>query len=255
MSQSDLHAMVEKARKVQAERAIRIVGTCQEHGEYTQGECDAMETYCTMCPKCVEEGKREEVLSQRRTWLKNNSGIPPRFIGNTFENFIPHGAKAEVALNTLKSYAERFDDHYSVGRSLVLVGKTGTGKTMLACIVAETAAIMHRKTCRYATAYKIVRDIKSTYSNKDKDEDTVIRGYVSPDLLVVDEVGVQFGTDTEKMLLFEVLNGRYEQIKPTIVVSNLSQEEMSGYVGDRVMDRLKDNGGAVLAFDWASHRQ
>ena len=74
------------------------------------------------------------------------------------------------------------------------------------------------------------------------------------DLLVIDEVGVQFGTDTEKMILFEILNERYENLKPTILISNLSIESLKKFTGDRVIDRMKENKGKVLIFNWNSAR-
>ena len=51
----------------------------------------------------------------------------------------------------------------------------------------------------------------------------MVAGFIRPDLLILDEVGVQFGSETEKMILFEIINGRYEQLKPTIVISNLAR--------------------------------
>ena len=118
---------------------------------------------------------------------------------------------------------------------------------------ARHISVEHGKVCRYTTAYHIVRDIKDTYSGRGNERD-IVRGFVEPDLLIVDEIGVQHGTDTEKLLLFEVLNGRYENMKPTIVVSNEEPRGIADYLGDRVMDRLCENDGAVLVFDWQSHR-
>jgi hypothetical protein len=49
--------------------------------------------------------------------------------------------------------------------------------------------------------------------------------------------------------------GRYEEMKPSLLVSNLTVDEIIDYLGDRVFDRMRENGGAVLAFNWTSHRQ
>ena len=65
---------------------------------------------------------------------------------------------------------------------------------------------------------------------------------------------VQFGSDAEKLLLFDVLNERYERRKPTLMLSNLTAQEVAAYLGERVMDRLREDGGEVVVFDWASHR-
>lgn len=73
------------------------------------------------------------------------------------------------------------------------------------------------------------------------------------DLLIVDEIGRQFGTDTERMILFEIINERYEQRKPIIAITNLDGPNLSEFVGAAALDRLKENGEAVC-FDWRSMR-
>ena len=85
-------------------------------------------------------------------------------------------------------------------------------------------------------------------------EQDAIDALVMPDLLILDEVGVQFGTVTESLIMFEILNGRYEKVRPTIVMSNLTEDEITEYLGSRVVDRLKEGGGVLVAFDWDSYR-
>ena len=50
-------------------------------------------------------------------------------------------------------------------------------------------------------------------------------------LLILDEVGVQFGSEFEKQLLFDVLNERYEKLKPSILLSNIPREQLADYLG------------------------
>ncbi|EJF3060091.1 ATP-binding protein, partial [Escherichia coli] len=72
--------------------------------------------------------------------------------------------------------------------------------------------------------------------------------------LIIDEVGVQFGSDAEKLIMFEIINTRYEYMKPTILISNQSKDELSAFIGERVIDRMNDGGGCTLAFTWDSYR-
>jgi DNA replication protein DnaC len=72
-------------------------------------------------------------------------------------------------------------------------------------------------------------------------------------LLVMDEVGVQYGTDAEKVLLFDVINRRYQDVMPTILLTNLDKAGLREYLGDRAFDRIRENG-LLVPFVWESHR-
>ena len=82
----------------------------------------------------------------------------------------------------------------------------------------------------------------------------MIDKYINKKLLILDEVGVQMGTEAEKLLIYEVINGRYENYRPTILISNLSFKEMENYIGARSIDRLKSKDGAMVVMDWESYR-
>jgi hypothetical protein len=81
-----------------------------------------------------------------------------------------------------------------------------------------------------------------------------VKWFVEPDLLVLDEIGVQYGTETEQKILFRIIDLRYEEMKPTILISNLAIPAFTEFVGERVVDRMRENGGMLFAFDWESYR-
>ena len=111
------------------------------------------------------------------------------------------------------------------------------------------------RTAYYTTTMRMIRDIRSSYHHKsDSTEQEVIDRYIVKDLLVLDEVGLQNGTDNEKLLIYEVLNGRYENMSPTVLISNLPYIDLKNYLGERVIDRLKGKGGILAVFDWESER-
>lgn len=45
--------------------------------------------------------------------------------------------------------------------------------------------------------------------------------------------------------MFEIINTRYERMRPTILISNQSKEELSAFIGERVIDRMNDGGAAA----------
>lgn len=203
------------------------------------------------CPRCVEEMKRASRVRE----LLFESGIPPRFQGCRLTNYIATAPNQETALATAKGYARHFARAHKAGACLVFTGNCGTGKTHLACAVARS--VMEAGfSARYITARAAVNMVKETWGkNAAATETEILRSFTVPALLVLDEIGVQFGTEAEKIILFDIINGRYERLLPTAVLSNLNITGLEGYLGVRTVDRLKENGGAWVEFNWQSHRR
>ena len=231
---------------------------CDRHGEFTRADLFQHDVREGECPKCHEEKQqaflRKQRLQNSMHYFRTSSGVPLRFQDVGFDGYHPENAKADTILAKLREYAEKFETHKKLGLSLILCGKTGTGKTHLACSVLRYLAEHHGICGKYATAYRAVQEIRASYKSHDLTELQAMDAFISPDMLVLDEIGVQYGTESEQLLLFTLLNGRYEAMRPSIVISNLTVSEVSKYLGDRVYDRLRENGGGVLAFDWQSFR-
>lgn len=235
---------------------------CEAHGEYTASPValgPRAQLGWTGCPACLDlarkaadEERRGREAIERQAELERSfrrSGIPERFIGKSFANYLTDTPAKSRALKAAKRFAESEDG----GLSMILCGKPGTGKTHLACAIAA-AKIASRKTAAFMTAVGAVRYVRSTYRrDAEMTESEAIASLCSVDLLVLDEVGVQHGSEHEKMILFDVINDRYANCRGTILLSNLSAEDLQGYLGDRIMDRFRE-GGVVIAFDWESHR-
>ena len=65
--------------------------------------------------------------------------------------------------------------------------------------------------------------------------------------------GAQYGTEGEQVILFDIINRRYQDQMPMILLTNQSKEGFKQYLGDRAFDRLRE-AGRWVAFDWESHR-
>lgn len=156
----------------------------------------------------------------------------------------------------MRRYAEKWTTLGSkLGTSILMVGKPGTGKTHLALATANHVIKHHQESALYTTVYRMVRTIKDTWRGGDTSERSAVNSFVEPALLVLDEVGVQWGSEAEQIILFEVLNRRYEERRPTILISNLDLKGVEDVLGERVVDRIFEDGGAVLAFNWPSYRR
>jgi len=185
---------------------------------------------------------------------QRDAHIPARFADRTLDSYLATTAAQQRALGIAQRYVETWADQCARGGSLVLTGAPGTGKTHIACAIGSAVIERYVASVRYQTVLSAMRSIKSTY-NRDSEitEQDAMRAMLTPDLLLLDEVGVQFGTEHEKTLLFEILNERYANCRPVVLISNLDAGALEGFLGQRLMDRYRECG-VVLAFDWSSHR-
>lgn len=245
---------------------------CEKHGPF---ECRTRNfSYSVIkipprpsrCPECLKEelialqGERIRIdnASRKRNieLLLDGLNIPARFEACTLQNYEPVNDDARRALKVCQAYASRWPERLQKGGGLVMCGKPGTGKNHLALAIARHAITEHQSSAVFTTALKIAREYKSTWSKGSvKTEDDVIRYFTRPDLLIIDEIGVQFGSDAEKLIMFEIINTRYERMKPTILISNQTKEELAAFIGERVIDRMNDGGGCTLSFTWESYRE
>lgn len=239
---------------------------CDQHGEYQSQHVKLRSTqFWTTCPQCADKDNKgdeqkiiDDINAGRRQAVMNNTmqraAIPPRFMDRRFANYRATCPNSAKALETVREYAENFADSLASGRSLILMGTVGTGKTHLAASAAH-ALIAQGYTAVFTSVLSAVRSVKETYGHgATQTERQAINALIAPDLLIIDEVGVQFGSATEEMILFEIINGRYEQMKPTIIISNLAMGPLKEYLGERVFDRLREGGGKAVVFNWDSHR-
>lgn len=210
-------------------------------------------------------GRREaaRVAAERRAAAQveleravGRSGIPRRFQGRDFDAYEALLPEQRAALTVCRRYAERFAEAVAEGRCLLLVGGPGTGKTHLACAILATI-IRAGHTGLFLSASEALRGIRDAFSPRAQTtESEAFALLTAPDLLVLDEVGVAIG-DGEKRtaMLFDVINARYGEQRPMILIANLTAAELELYLGERIMDRLLEASSALVPFTWASHRR
>ena len=238
---------------------------CKEHGEYEaqehiikiKGKPKDSFTITTKCPKCAAIQEQEEQEEENKNLMQHleSMGVSRRFIDCTLDNYKTVNEVQKVILNQCNEYLINFDKIQKSGSTLFFCGSVGTGKTHLAVSILKSLYIDQHIRGKYITVMQMLREIRNTYNrNSDKTEQQIIDKYINFPILVLDEVGVQLGTDNEKMLIFEIMDGRYQAVRPSIIISNLSIKNMETYLGERVIDRLRSDDGGLIVMDWKSYR-
>lgn len=212
------------------------------------GKCSVF----SMTPQQVAEHDAEIVLYEQRQEERERDsafrlcGIGPEYFGCRFDNFRCNCKKQEEMLG----YARRLYASIVSGdnRSLVMYGSCGTGKTHLAAAllyeVTHTSRMLEDYGIKtwYSGTYEMSDAIRSrlhatdAFGAKETRED-VIRMYGSVSFLVIDEIGRSPSSD-ENNALYAVINARYENRKPTLLISNYTYTEFCSALGSAAMSRL-----------------
>lgn len=227
---------------------------CKQHGAYTarvvfmNGE--KVSDGC--CPKCrqlqeEEDAKqRKAVLAQiaaekERRRLEDALGracIPADFKDKSFESFIADTPELEQALGLAKRFVSGWKKAKAEGYGLFFYGNPGTGKSHLAISIIK--ALLPDVTALYTRVPDMISYIRAMWrADSETSSYAAIRHFVDLDLLVLDELGVQSGSANEQALLFEVLDARLAENRPTIFLSNLSPKDLRPIIGERLVDRIK----------------
>lgn len=237
---------------------------CERHGAYTstgQRFFGRREVW-TKCPACValelqmrDADAQQAAARRERERLESfidRAAVPRRFVGRGFDNFTAQTAEQQRALDVARGYAGTFEQRLRAGHGLVFSGMPGTGKSHLA--VAILQHVLPRHSGLYVTCMGLIRMVRNTWRrDSEQSEQQVLDMLAGVNLLVIDEIGVQYGTDGEQTVLFEVLDQRYQDQMPTILLTNQDKDGFKAYVGERSFDRLTETSRWV-AFDWPSHR-
>jgi DNA replication protein DnaC len=150
-----------------------------------------------------------------------------------------------LKLATMGSYLS--PDFVTDGRSLILHGKTGRGKTHLAVAIAYRA-IQNGFEALFTTAAALIDDL-SRASREGRLVDRLVV-YTHPHVLVIDEVGyLSYGPDAANVL-FHVVNDRHLRKRSMIFTTNKKPEDWGGVLHDEdlaaaIVDRILDRGRLI----------
>lgn len=168
--------------------------------------------------------------------------IPSRFID------------AEVTEDKIKEFLSHFD----CSRGLYIHGQCGTGKThnlygiykrflmfeklydpeMINMLGEQLSLLWERKRIIFTTVADFISDIRSNYDRENNSEQRIIDAIHQRNILFLDDFGPEKMTEWTQEIIYRLLNWRYEQMIATFFSSNLSPQELSERVGDRIVSRI-----------------
>ena len=200
-----------------------------------------------VCPQCKCESEANEQDRQRLTNFNKNkefesrierATIPPKLKKASFDNYSVT-QQNEKAFNAFKKYADEFTRKTEIG--LCVYGTAGNGKSHLSAALANN--LLNKG---YSVKFQNVPDlftrIKATFDNSSNEtEYHIINELTNVDLLILDDAGAEKPTDWVQEKLYQIINNRYNNLKPIIISTNTEKMvQLNEILGFRAYDRLTE---------------
>lgn len=182
-----------------------------------------------------EQAKRRQQEEADRIMRLRSSGIKSQEYRNA--RFELDDGKNPKPMETLRKYADKWEQFRAGNIGLLLYGGVGTGKSYGAACIANKLIERHIPACM-----ENLSSIMNTLSGlQGKEKNEYITDLMQYPLLILDDFGMERQTEYALEQVFNIVDARYRSGLPLIITTNLSLSELQNPQSrehTRIYDRI-----------------
>lgn len=179
-----------------------------------------------------QDKKRQKFLEQER--IRQNCFISKTQHSYRFEHCDKNTDK-EI-LRKARNYVKHFEEMRKDNLGLLLYGNVGSGKTYLACSIANEIITKYGYVVKVRNFAQILNDLQKGGFNLDRNE--YIDSITNATLLILDDFGIERNTEYALEQIYNVINARYLKARPTIITTNLNYKDIEQEQEDIMLGRI-----------------
>lgn len=187
-------------------------------------------------PFMMPVGKESPYL-QDPTKRISRSMMPSECMGKTGAAFdwTLYEENIEPQKKIVNAFVKRFAEFEQSGRGLYIYSKCkGSGKTFLACILANEITARRPFSMKFITLPDLIELVKS----KDELDRQTLEGLYACRLLILDDIGAHDGGQAWiNEAIFRLIDYRYRERRPVIFTSNCEASKLD--CDERIADRIE----------------
>lgn len=166
----------------------------------------------------LERFRKEEINKKIKQYY-GTEFITEQLKRQTLDNFITNETN-----KNMKYVAQRFIQGFgNTKKGIIFVGKNGTGKTHISVAIANEL-IKQNIPILFGTLTDLTEKYSGSY--KDHTEIELTKLYAKVDLLIIDDLGIEYMNDWMLSKLFVIVNERMKNELPIIITTNYELEQL-----------------------------
>lgn len=189
------------------------------------------------CDREILEKQKQREKEQEIERLKRSCFISMSQWAYTFANYRGEKDKSYIIA---KNYVKEYEQMKKENIGLLFCGTVGSGKTYLACCIANALIEEYMIRVKIRNFAQIINDLQKSGFDLDKNE--YIEAITNVSVLILDDLGIERDTSYAKEQVYNIVNSRYLKQKPTIFTTNLPYEKIQnsddGVEYERIYSRI-----------------
>lgn len=188
---------------------------------------------------CECDREKEEQEKKREKFLEQEKLRESCFISKVQHNYRFDNCDEYIDIEVIrksKNYVKYFEEMRKDNIGLLFYGNVGSGKTYIACSIANQIIEEYFYTVKVRNFAQILNDLQKGGFNLNRNE--YIDSITNSTLLILDDFGIERNTEYALEQIYNIINVRYLKSKLTIITTNINFKDIEREQEDMMLGRI-----------------